>query len=211
MLYVADSNNHNIRKVTLDGTVTTLCGSTSSQKGYANGQGSEARFDFPRGITVAEDGTVYVSDRGTNTIRKVTPKGEVTLLCGTPNVHGFTDGKGSAACFAQPSSVVTSPDGLLYVADTGNSRVCRVTRDGAVTTLCTLPKNAPPLIGIGYVRKVHWSTTTHKYFPLEVKRRIVTVLMMAQRKPDGTPYHLDSLFTRVPTDILYIILYFVAS
>lgn len=207
VLYVADSNNHNIRKVTLDGTVTTLCGSTSSQTGYANGQGSEAKFDFPRGITVAEDGIVYVSDRGSSTIRKVTPNGEVTLLCGTPYKHGFSDAKGNAL-FARPSSVVTSPDGILYVADSGNSRVRRVTRDGTVTTL---HKNLSPPIGIGYVRKVHWSTNTHKYFPPEVKRRIVTVLMMAQRKPDGTPYHLDSLFTRVPIDILYIILYFVAS
>src|SRR5688500_3645843 len=78
-LFVADTDNHTIRKVTLDGTATTLCGfaSTESTKranrtGWQNGKGSAARFDGPSGIAISADGTLFVTDRYNCTIRKVT-------------------------------------------------------------------------------------------------------------------------------------------
>ena len=132
-VYVADSNNNRIRKVTAAGVVTTLAGLT--MWGTADGTGITARFDTPTGITAAADGTMYVADSGNNLIRKVTDAGVVTTLAGEPT-GGFADGAGAAALFTSPWSVAVTPNGAtVYVADTVNNRIRKITAAGAVTTL----------------------------------------------------------------------------
>lgn len=205
-LYVADSLNCTIRKVTTDGAVTTLCGEARN-RGSDDGKGREARFSSLKGIAVAEDGTLFVCDN--TAIRKITPDGIVSLFCGSPSERGFVDGKGSEARFSpHAGGVVMAPDGTMYVADRENSAIRKVTRDGTVTTLVS---GVSLRVGMFFVPTFKWSTATHKYFPLKVRRQIVTVMMMAQKKPDGLPYHPESLFTTLPTDILKIIFYFLAS
>jgi hypothetical protein len=133
-LYVADSNNHTIRKIVIaTGGVTTIAGS-AGLSGSTDGTGSGARFYLPYGITT--DGTnLYVADSGNHTIRKIViATGVVTTLAGTAGVTGSTDGIGTAARFNSPYDITT--DGTnLYVADTANFTVRKVIiATGAVTT-----------------------------------------------------------------------------
>jgi sugar lactone lactonase YvrE len=140
-LFVADSINDTIRRIVLstasDGTVaatvSTLAGSASAM-GSADGQGSNARFDSPYGLTLSSDGkTLYVSDFGDYTIRKLaltTGSGgamtaTVTTLAGTAGTEGQADGAGSAAWFSGPRGVALDASGDLFVADDGNEFTIR--------------------------------------------------------------------------------------
>src|SRR2546428_297097 len=100
-VYVADSSNYTIRKITPAGVVTTLAGLAGSY-GSADGTGSAARFEVPFGVATDSSGNVYVADGGNNTIRKITPAGVVTTLAGLAGITGSDDGTGSAARFNAP-------------------------------------------------------------------------------------------------------------
>lgn len=133
-LYVADSRNHVVRKVTRDGEVTTLAG-RSTTPGAANGQRDAARFNNPYGVAVDVDGNVYVADRDNHAIRKIAPSGAVTTLAGLLGTSGTADGQGSAARFTYPVGVAVDSRGNVYVADTSNHTVRKVTPGGLVSTM----------------------------------------------------------------------------
>jgi hypothetical protein len=144
-VYVADTGNNRIRKITPSGNVTTLAG--SGGRGYADGQGTEAIFHSPFGdLAVDGSGNVYVADTNNNRIRKITPSGDVTTLAGsgrnsfngdTAVIEGssYADGQGTAASFKWPYGVAVDGVGNVYVADTGNHRIRKITPGGNVTTL----------------------------------------------------------------------------
>lgn len=131
-LYLADTSNHRIRRISLDGSVTTVAG--SGVKGHQDGKAEEAQFGNCFGIAVGSDGTIYVSDSGSNTIRRI-KDGVVSTLAGKPREKGFKDGKGEEAKFFYPYGMCLHSDGSLLVADYGNYAVRRVTQDGVVSTL----------------------------------------------------------------------------
>ncbi len=133
-VYVADLDNHTIRKVTSAGVVTTLAGS-AGQSGSTDGTGSAARFNGPHGVAVDDAGNVYVSELANHTIRKVTSVGVVSTLAGSAGLSGSTDGAGSAARFNSPRSVAVDGSGDVYVADSGNHTIRKVTSAGVVSTL----------------------------------------------------------------------------
>src|SRR5438034_710512 len=99
--------------------------------------GNAARFFHPSGVAVDRAGNVYVADTGNHTIRKVTPAGVVTTLAGLAGYAGSTDGMGSSARFNGPNSVTVDTAGNIYVADTWNNTIRKVTPAGVVTTLAT--------------------------------------------------------------------------
>jgi hypothetical protein len=133
-VYVADTYNSTIRRISPDGMVTTVVGA-AGVPGSANGVGSAARFLWPNGVAVKEDGTMYVADTYNNTIRKITPARSVSTLAGAAGVAGFADGVGGAARFSQPGAVAVDSNGVLYVADGGNNSIRRITPGGVVGTL----------------------------------------------------------------------------
>ncbi len=135
-VYVVDSVNNSIRKITPGGLVTTLAG-TPGTKGSADGTGAAARFNNPLGIAVDIAGYLYVADAGNSTIRKISPGGVVTTLAGTPGGQGSADGLGSAGWFWYPRAVAVDSAGTLYVAD--NSTIRKVTATGLVSTLAGKP------------------------------------------------------------------------
>jgi DNA-binding beta-propeller fold protein YncE len=122
-LYVPDQNNHAIRRVDPDGTVSTLAG--NGQSGFADGKPSEARFNNPTGLAVGPDGTVYVSDRNNQRIRAITPAGETTTVAGD-GTAGQQDGPGQVAKFNRPIDVVLTTDGSLVVSEETNHRLRKI-------------------------------------------------------------------------------------
>ena len=119
--------------------VTTLAG--SENYGYQDGIGGDAEFSFPAAVAVDGAGNVYVADTDNSVIRKVTSaglggvNGVVTTLAGIPSFQGYTDGTGSAASFGLPTGVAVDGMGNVYVADSGNAHIRKVTQAGVVTTL----------------------------------------------------------------------------
>jgi len=132
--YVADYGNHTIRKISAGGNVTTLAGSVGIA-GSANGTGATASFNHPRALTVTGDGTVYVADTGNHLIRKITAAGFVTTLAGTSGVAGSADGTGTGASFDGPAGISVDTTGNVYVTDTGNSTIRKISPAGVVTTI----------------------------------------------------------------------------
>ena len=130
-LYVADTLHNTIRKISSSGTVTTLAGSGSI--GSADGLGTAASFYYPSGVAVDTDGNVYVADSMNQKIRKITPAGDVSTLAGSGAI-GFTDGTGTAASFFNPTGLAVDAAGTVYVADTYNEAVRRISPAGVVTT-----------------------------------------------------------------------------
>ena len=137
-LYVADAMNHTIRKITASGVVSTLAGS-AGVPGFADGPGAAARFNYPAGLAVDTAGNVYVADQSNSVIRKITSAGVVTTLAGLQGVSGSADGAGSLALFNQPDGIVVDSAGNIFVADTGNSLIRKITPAGLVSTLAGLP------------------------------------------------------------------------
>ncbi|MEI6715503.1 MAG: immunoglobulin domain-containing protein, partial [Verrucomicrobiota bacterium] len=131
-VYVADSANHKIRKITSAGVVTTLAGSGSD--GSADGPGAAATFWHPYGVAVDGSGNVYVANSGNGKIRKITKEGIVTTLAGFGET-GFADGLGTAAKFSMPTGVAVDVSGNVYVADSWNNKIRKITSAGVVTTL----------------------------------------------------------------------------
>ena len=146
-VYVGDTKNHTIRKVTPGGGVSTLAGLAGSYFPYNDGQGSAARFNTPYGMAVDGGGNVYVAEfygnpNPNHTIRKVTPGGVVTTLAGLPGIYGISDGTGtdpwgSIARFTDPAGVAVDNAGNVYVADSGNHTIRKVT-PGSLASVSTL-------------------------------------------------------------------------
>ena len=151
-LYVADNNNNLIRKITAAGVVTTLAGDTddltngNNNAGYADGLGTNAWFNSPKSTAVDAAGDIYVSDSGNNLIRRLTPAGVVTTLAGDTyaltnggynraNNAGYADGLAAAAQFNSPAGLAVDGAGNLFVADSYNNLIRKITTAGVVTTL----------------------------------------------------------------------------
>jgi sugar lactone lactonase YvrE len=151
-VYVADFNNHAIRKVTAAGVVTTLAGGAGA--GNVDGTGTAAKFNGPRSVAVDLTGNVYVADANNNKIRKVSAAGVVTTLAGSGAI-GNVDGNGAAATFFHPAGVAVDANGNVYVADTDNNLVRKITPAGAVTSVAgsgylalITPFNAPASVAV---------------------------------------------------------------
>ncbi len=131
-LVVADAGNFRMRRIAPDGTVSTLAGSGAF--GSADGPAATATFGLLSGVAVAPDGTVFVTDAVFHRIRQIDPAGQVTTVAGT-GVAGFADGPAATAQFAFPTGLARDATGTLYVADTLNQVIRRLTPAGVVETL----------------------------------------------------------------------------
>ncbi|MCC6199516.1 MAG: hypothetical protein IT466_01940 [Moraxellaceae bacterium] len=148
--YVSDITGHIIRKITPSGKVFTLAG-TANASGHKDGVGKNALFNKPSGLALDTAGNLYVADPGNNAIRKITPTGVVTTVAGSMALQGIANGDVSVARFMYPQSVGVDVANNIYVADTQNDCLRKITSGGVVSTFsgaCTgLGPAADPIDG----------------------------------------------------------------
>ena len=133
-LYVADFGNHTVRRITPAAVVATFAG-TAGAFGSLDGTGTASRFNHPDGIAIDSAGNLYVGDADNNTIRKISAAGEVSTLAGLAGAPGSDDGAGSTARFDFPTGLAVDTAGNVYVADSANHTIRKITPGGVVTTL----------------------------------------------------------------------------
>jgi sugar lactone lactonase YvrE len=136
-IYVADSSNNAIRKITPGGVVSTVAGGTP---GYQDGQGTNAKFNFPQGVVVDSYGNIYVADNANNRIRKIDTSGNVSTFAG--GASGYRDGQGTNALFRNPVGIAIDSANNLYIADSNNNAIRKIDTSGNVITIGGTPPSA---------------------------------------------------------------------
>lgn len=144
-VFVADTSNNTIRKMTPDGTnwiTTTIAGLAGfGNSGSNDGTNSIARFNGPQGVVVGGGGVLYVTDTSNNTLRKLTPQGTnwiVTTIAGVAGSFTSVDGTNSNARFAGPAGLAIDTSGNLYIADRGNALLRKATPIGTNWVVTTI-------------------------------------------------------------------------
>ena len=135
-LYIADQNNHRIRKIDSTGTVTTVAGTGESGFGGDNGAATAGQLSYPSGVAVDNAGNLYIADSGNHRIRRVDSTGTITTVVGTGK-SGF-GGNGGPAVQAQlsyPAGVTVDGTDNLYIADSGNHSIRKIDATGTITTV----------------------------------------------------------------------------
>jgi cysteine-rich repeat protein len=135
-IYVADGASHVVRRIDVDGTVTTVAGNGSAGFSGDGGQATSARLELPVAVAVDASGRLYVADRANHRVRRIDANGIITTHAGT-GTAGFSGDGGQArdARLNDPRAVTVDPAGRLVIADRGNARIRRVANDGTITTI----------------------------------------------------------------------------
>ena len=131
-LYISDRNNHRIRKVSSDGTISTVAGNGSRGFGGDGGPATAARLQYPEDLDLDDEGNLYIADRNNHRVRRVAG-GEIRTVAGGGPSTG--DGQATSVRLRFPTGVDWVPGGTIYVADRGQQRVRKVTPDGQMTTV----------------------------------------------------------------------------
>jgi sugar lactone lactonase YvrE len=145
---VADTGNHTIRRIGPDRLVSTVAGK-AGEPGSSDGKGGEARFNEPRGVAVDLQGVIYVADTGNHVIRKISKAGEVTTFAGTAGQFGSADGQGSEARFYGPAALAVDEARTVWIADSSNDTIRKITVDGVVTTVAGRAREVGSKNGVG--------------------------------------------------------------
>jgi serine/threonine protein kinase, bacterial len=134
-IYIADYDNHRIRRISTSGVIDTVAGTGIA--GYAGdgGPASAAKLDGPNDVALTDDGTMYIADLGSDTVRKITPQGVISTVAGSGQSGYSGDGGPATSAKLAVPSVTLGPDGTIYIADYGNDRVRKVAPNGTITTI----------------------------------------------------------------------------
>ena len=135
-LYISDTGNDRVRKVTPDGIISTIAGNGREAFSGDGGPATAAALNQPAGLRLDAQGNLYIADSGNNRIRKVTPQGVISTLAGNGRAAFSGDsGQGTLAALNNPLDMITDAAGNIYIADFDNFRVRRVTPDGVISTI----------------------------------------------------------------------------
>lgn len=135
-LFIADSANNRVRRVTPQGIITTVAGDGSGGFGGDGGQATSAQLSYPSAIAADASGNLFISDYYNDRIRKVTPQGIISTVAGD-GTRGFggDGGPATSAALYAPLGLALDPSGNLFIADMGNNRIRKVTPQGAISTV----------------------------------------------------------------------------
>ncbi|THU34043.1 T9SS type B sorting domain-containing protein [Niastella caeni] len=142
-LYIADMRNHVIRKVNNNGIVNTVAGNGTAGNSGAGGPATAAQLAQPTGMTIDNDGNIYIADYNSSVIKKVTTSGIMTVFAGN-GTEGFSGdgGPASQAKLYRPTAVAVDKDGNLYISDASNKVIRKVTKAGVISTIAGVPGRA---------------------------------------------------------------------
>jgi DNA-binding beta-propeller fold protein YncE len=155
-LFIADTYNFTIRKIDINGLVSTFAGK-GNQAGYADGKGKNARFNMPLGIAIDKNDNLYIADanydldsmQGNSLIRKIDTKGNVSTFAGVREQNGHKDGKANKAIFNKPVGIAIGPDGSIFIADTEADLIRIIDKNRKVSTIGGQYLKENSLTGIG--------------------------------------------------------------
>jgi trimeric autotransporter adhesin len=134
-LYIADTQNHRVRKVS-GGTISTVAGSGTAGFGGDGGAAGSAQLNLPFGVAVDAAGNLYIAEFGNNRVRKVGTNGNISTLAGNGvSGYGGDGGQAGSAQINGPQGVAADSTGNVYIADTNNNRVRKVASNGVITTV----------------------------------------------------------------------------
>jgi len=133
-IYIADTGNHRVRRISAQGIITTIAGAGADGFGGDGGPATSALLNGPQGVAVDTAGSVYIADTGNHRIRKVSPQGLITTVAGA-NPAGGDNGPATSARLFQPSGVAVDAGGNLYISDALNNRIRRVSKTGVIVTI----------------------------------------------------------------------------
>lgn len=135
-LFIADRNNHRIRKVDAKGTITTVAGNGKGDYSGDDKPAVETSLNLPSDVAVDKKGNLYISDRSNNRIRKVDAKGIITTYAGLgPAWYGGDFELALDAFLKFPFGIELDGEGNLYIADRGNNRIRKVNQNGIIITV----------------------------------------------------------------------------
>ncbi len=203
-LIVADKMNHTLRRITPTGVTSTFAGAAGVSGTTNSATPASARFNNPSGVAIDSTGNLYVADTFNHTIRKITPAGLATTFAGVEQSSGTADGTGSAALFNNPTGLALDSSGNLYVADTANSTIRRITSTGAVSTFAGLPSisghknsdgtagndawfNQPQALAFDTAGNLYVADTGNAAIRKITPARIVTTLALNDGSTPSTP------------------------
>jgi sugar lactone lactonase YvrE len=176
-LWIADTGNHTVRRIDVNGNVSTVAGSPGVC-GSANGRGDVARFCNPQDIDVDKWGNVYVVDTGNSTIRMIDAKGDVRTLAGQAGQCGSVEGSPSVSRLCAPSGIAVEGNDL-YIADTGNATIRRINLDNVTSTVAGVPGSQGIVLGAlpgGLDRPIGVARAPDGSFPLTTHNLVVKLL-----------------------------------
>ncbi|MGE7383959.1 RICIN domain-containing protein [Streptomyces sp. NPDC004126] len=135
-VYFSDSNNHRVRRIATDGTISTVAGTGTAGFAGDNGPATAARLNFPLGVAVDGAGTLHVSDYNNHRIRRIATDGTISTVAGT-GAAGFAgdNGPATAAQLNYPREMTVDGAGAVYFSDSNNHRVRRIATDGKISTV----------------------------------------------------------------------------
>jgi sugar lactone lactonase YvrE len=148
-LFVADSVNHRVRRVSANGIITTVAGGGFGGDG---GPAASAELNYPRGVAIDESGSLLIADYVDQRVRKVSPSGLIMTVAGT-GTQGFSGdgGPGASAQLSSPIGVAVDGAGNIFIADSGNNRVRMVSASGIITTVAGTEDGGPATGASPYV------------------------------------------------------------
>jgi sugar lactone lactonase YvrE len=135
-LYVSDRDNHRVRKIdALTRKMTAVAGTGTAGSGGDDGPAASAQLKEPAGLALGLDGSLYIADRGDHRIRQVSPTGTITAFAGT-GIAGYAGdgGPATAAQLSSPTGVAIDPGNNVYISDSGNHRIRRITPNGPIAS-----------------------------------------------------------------------------